>query len=80
MHEKLTLRLDDKAIAIGKSYARKNNTSLSQVVQNYLLLLGEDDSLVEVIPISKKLSTLAGIGAGNFTESDYKAHLEQKYS
>ncbi|HBT94914.1 MAG TPA: toxin-antitoxin system protein [Coriobacteriia bacterium] len=79
MQQKLTLRLDDKAISKGKRYAARNGTSLSQLVQNYLLLLDDDDSIIDMVPISKKLATLAGIGVGEATLTDYRSHTEQKY-
>ena len=76
MNVKLTLRLDEEAIEKGKRYAEQQNTSLSQLVQTYLVML--DDPKFELVPVSQKLQSLVGIGAGNYDENDYRAHLERK--
>lgn len=80
MNKKLTLLVDEVAISKGKSFAAKNGTSLSGMVEDYFLLLGSDLSLTESVPVSKKLQELTGIGEGTFGESDYLLHREQKYS
>jgi len=79
MNQKLTLKLSAGAIAKGKQFAQRNNTSLSKMVQDYFLLLDEGYDVTSMVPISKKLSTLVGIGAGTFSTDDYRAHLERKY-
>jgi hypothetical protein len=79
MQEKLTLKLDGKAISKGKRFAARSGTSLSQLVQNYLLLLDDEDSITDMVPISKKLTMLAGIGVGEASVSDYHLHLERKH-
>ena len=79
MNNKLTLLLDEAAIEKGKRYAALHNTSLSRLVQDYFLLLDEN-SIVETIPLSSKLRSMIGIGAGDCSEEDYYSHLEEKYA
>ena len=83
MQTKLTLRLEQRLIEQTKAFARHQNKSLSQLVEEYFLLLtkitdeevsGADE---ELPPITQ---SLLGILAGNNTgESDYRMHLEEKY-
>jgi len=80
MNAKLTLLLDTVAIEKGKHYAAQNNTSLSRLVQDYFLLLSQEDDLCEAIPVSNKLKLLRGIGSGAHSEDSYLTHVEQKHS
>ena len=43
MKKKLTLRLDEKVIEKAKHYAEEHNTSISQLLENYLKLLVQRD-------------------------------------
>lgn len=74
MNQKLTLSIEQDAIARGKLFAKQQGRSLSSVVEDFLLLLEPAGSAKEDIPISSKLSSLVGIGAGPVTEEDYKRH------
>ena len=70
MNRKLTLSVDEVAIESGKRFAASNGTSLSRMVETFLMLLGntpEEDRLVSVSP---KLMSLVGIGAGPVSEAD----------
>ncbi|MCL1796784.1 MAG: DUF6364 family protein [Eggerthellaceae bacterium] len=77
MSVELTLCLDEKAVEKGKRFALQQNSSLSQLVENYFNLL--DSSSLEEIPVSQKLQSLAGIGSGGSAEDDYRVHLEGKH-
>ena len=79
MKVKLTLLLDNEAIKKGKVFAKQNNTSLSRLVQQYLLLIGEQSAVVETVPVSAKLQSMLGIGFGSHSETDYYEHLAQKH-
>ena len=78
MNVKLTLRLDEKAVETGKRFAAQQNTSLSQLVQSYFVMLDNPDH--EIIPVSQKLQSLIGIGSGTINETNYRNHLERKFS
>lgn len=73
MNRKLTLSVEERAIECGKRFAARNDASLSSVVETFLLLL--DDGGDDVLPISPKLQSLVGIGAGSVGEEDYRRHL-----
>lgn len=78
MNRKLTLSVDEVAIESGKRFAASNGTSLSRMVETFLMLLGntpEEDRLASVSP---KIMSLVGIGAGPVSEADYRAHLEAR--
>lgn len=76
MNVKLTLSLDAEAIERGKRFAREQNTSLSQLVQTYFIML--DDPKIEVVPVSPKLQKLVGIGSGAYDENDCLERLVEK--
>ena len=42
MNTKLTLSIDKTVIAKAKKYAKQNETSISELVENYLKLLSQD--------------------------------------
>lgn len=79
MNVKLTLRMDEEVIEKGKRFASSNGKSLSQLVHDYFIMLDSEGSLIEEVPVSPKLLSLVGIGAGPYDEQDYQAHLEKKY-
>jgi len=66
MATKLTLTLDNKIIKTAKAYAKKNNMSLSGIVELYFKALssGNND---KIPPITKELS---GIARFTTTKSD----------
>ena len=56
MDTKLTLKLDRSIIEQAKTYAKKKNTSLSQLIESYLGLLVDPKESKEVTPLVKGLS------------------------
>ena len=76
MNRKLTLSVEEKAIENGKLFAARSGTSLSSMVETFLLLLDGQGGILDDIPVSSKLQSLVGIGAGPVTEADYRKHLE----
>ena len=78
---KLTLRLDARLIKRAKIYAKRHNTSVSQLVENYFLLLSRDaqkkETFVSSLPIT---ATLRGIiKTTTISEKEYKDYLSKKY-
>ena len=61
MTTKLTLTLDNKVIERAKIYSRKNNISLSKLVEFYLKTLSSSSEkmLENIPPITKELSGIA---------------------
>jgi len=71
MTTKLTLTLENKIIETAKIYAKKNEISLSKLVEFYLKSLSAnvENQIENLPPITKELSGIAKIET---TESDKK--------
>lgn len=74
---KLTLSVDEQVIERARRYSRRHNTSISQLVSNYLAQLdaGQDEA-----SYSPTVRRLVGILPGDATVDQYRRHLEEKYS
>ena len=59
MATKLTLTLDKEVIKAAKKYAKKNNISLSGIVELYFKALSYSIENYEIPPITKELSGIA---------------------
>lgn len=70
------LTLDPEAVRKGERYSRKNGTSISQIVSDFLLRLPDG---VET-PLSPAVARLLGIASGKGDERQYHNYLEKKYS
>ncbi len=78
MKKKLTLRMDEDAIARAKEYAKERGTSVSKLVENFFAALESEQQ--EDIELSPLVQELAGIAAGSdLSEEDYYDYLEEKY-
>ncbi len=80
MDTKLTLKLDHSIIEQAKMYAKKKNTSLSQLIESYLGLLVDPKESHQITPLVKSLSGVANLPKNFDYEKDYKKHLLNKYS
>lgn len=69
MNQKLTLSVDSAAVERGKNYAACQGVSLSGLVEDFLLFLDDEGDIVDSVPISPKLQSLVGIGAGSCDEA-----------
>lgn len=79
MDKKLTLKLDSSVIELAKVYARKQNTSLSKLIESYLGLLVtpiEDD---KITPLVKSISGVINLPMGFDHKKAYKKHINNKY-
>jgi hypothetical protein len=79
MRAKLTLKIDKSTIEKAKEYARKKDTSLSKMIENYLQALTnkqeEDD---EISPLVKSLTGV--IKPIDFDyKKNYSGYLADKY-
>lgn len=72
MNKKLTLTIEQSVINNAKKYAKERNRSLSDIVENYLMVIGQDaPSYKYETPITTALQ-----GAFKSTEElDYKNEL-----
>jgi hypothetical protein len=83
MDTKLTLKLDDGVIEQAKIYARKKNTSLSELVEAYLRFLtagNQPEGGAEVSPLVKSLSGVLDPDMSLDYKTSYKKHLTKKYT
>lgn len=72
---KLTLSVDDQVVRRAKRYAEKRGTSVSQLVERFLDLLGRPPKDADAPPVLKMLRGAAkGVDA-----DDYHRYLLQKY-
>ncbi len=81
MDTKLTLSMDEMVIKKAKAFAKKNNTSLSQLLKNYLLHLTKKDKhedAEEISPLVKSLSGTLKLPADFDYKKDRTKYLQEK--
>lgn len=80
MNTKLTLNLDKSIIDEAKSYAKKNQVSLSKLIENYLNSLVSTNQK-KTTRISPLVESLTGIISSEVDErKSYRDYLSEKYS
>jgi hypothetical protein len=78
MNSKLTLRMDDRLIVRVKKEAAKRGKSVSQMVGEFISLLGNTKISPEELP--PVTSSIRGILKENsLSEESYRQHLQDKY-
>jgi hypothetical protein len=79
MQTKLTLRLDDELIKRAKTYAKKSEKSVSQIVAGYFSLLDEmpERETSEFTPIVRSLK--GSLKDAKVAKEDYHRYIEEKY-
>ena len=75
--KKLTLSVDEQIIDRAHRYSRRHNTSISQLVSNYLAGLSESGTEGRYSPTVRRL---IGILPTEVSVEDYHRHIEQKHS
>lgn len=73
---KLTVRLPRELLENAKRYARKQNTTVTNLISEYLRRMPASMEELEQAPIVRRLS---GSLSKNISTADYKKHLEAKY-
>lgn len=81
MDTKLTLSLDKEVIEAAKAYARDRNTSLSNLIENYLVSVtikgkGKDE---DISPLVKSLSGVLKLDKKSDIKKQYTDYLADKY-
>jgi hypothetical protein len=81
MDTKLTLSLDKEIIEAAKKYAKKRNTSLSNLIENYLVnVTNTSKNLdIEISPLVKSLSGVLKMGKKQDYKKQYADFLANKY-
>ncbi|MBV6510942.1 MAG: hypothetical protein FMNOHCHN_00420 [Ignavibacteriaceae bacterium] len=81
MNTKLTLSINKRTIEKAKRYAKKKNQSLSSIIEDYLNVI-TDKETVKDLEISPNVLELLGIIKSDEPASAkelYRKHLEEKY-
>lgn len=73
---KLTIRVPRKLLENAKRYAREQNTTLTQLISEYLVQIPAPIEELEKAPIVRRLS---GSLSQDVSRDDYKQHLQKKY-
>ena len=73
---KLTVRLPRELLENAKRYARKQNTTVTNLISEYLRRMPASLDILEDAPIVRRLS---GTLSKNVSVADYKKHIETKY-
>ncbi|RPH89352.1 MAG: hypothetical protein EHM72_20495 [Calditrichaeota bacterium] len=81
MDSKLTLKLNKKTIEKAKSFAKKNNTSLSNLVENYFetLLQRGSGQRLNLPPTVKALAGVLQVKNNLEIDALKEQHLMEKY-
>ncbi len=78
MKSKLTLRMDEGLIALAKAEAAQRGKSVSQMVGEFINLLGHAEAPAQKLP--PVTSSIRGIlKSTSLSEESYKQHLQDKY-
>jgi hypothetical protein len=81
MKKKLTLSIDREIIEAAKAYTRNKNTSLSHLIENYLLSVTTKNKATsdDISPLVKSLSGVIKLDCKANTKTDYANYLVKKY-
>ena len=73
---KLTIRLPRELLENAKKYARKQNTTVTTLINEFLRRMPAFMDVLQEAPIVRRLS---GTLSKNVSVTDYKKHLDAKY-
>jgi anion-transporting ArsA/GET3 family ATPase len=73
---KLTIRLPRKLLENAKRYARQQNTTLTNLISEYLVQIPAPLTALENAPIVRRIS---GTLSQDVSVENYKQHLAEKY-
>ena len=80
MDTKLTLKLEQSVIEKAKDYAKRQKTSLSRLIENYLLDITDEEATQEKItPLVRSLSGIIDLPKDYDHKKDYTDYLAKKY-
>ncbi len=71
---KLTLSVDPEVVARAKRFSERNETTVSQLVEQFLASL--EDSVEAATPISERLR---GLLPSTVFRDEHRAHLDEKH-
>jgi hypothetical protein len=73
---KLTIRLSRELLENAKRYARKQNTTVTNLISEYLRRMPASMEILQDAPIVRRLS---GTLSKDISVADYKKHMDAKY-
>jgi len=79
MTTKLTLTIEKSVIERAKSYAKKTGRSLSELIENYLENITQENNNSELSPSLKKLVGAVNLPADFNEEKELRSALEKKH-
>jgi macrodomain Ter protein organizer (MatP/YcbG family) len=80
MDAKLTLKLEQSVIEKAKDYAKRQKTSLSRLIENYLLdVTDEENAQEKITPLVRSLSGIIDLPNDYDDKKDYADYLAKKY-
>ncbi len=80
MDKKLTLSLNESVIESAKKYAKNNQTSLSKLIEAYLLSIIEKKTQeIEITPLVQSLSGVISLPNNFDVREEYTDFLIEKY-
>jgi macrodomain Ter protein organizer (MatP/YcbG family) len=80
MDAKLTLKLEQSVIEKAKDYAKRQKTSLSRLIENYLLdVTDEENAQEKITPLVRSLSGIIDLPNDYDHKKDYADYLAKKY-
>ena len=71
---KLTLSVDEEAVRRARWFSKKHRTSISELVSEFLLSLGDSE-----VPDTPIVSRLVGLLPSDASLEEYHEHLVEKY-
>ncbi|MCF6212924.1 MAG: DUF6364 family protein [Flavobacteriaceae bacterium] len=81
MDSKLTLKLKNNIIEKAKLYAKKQNTSLSRLIENYLktVTVTDEKEGIKITPLVLSLTGVIELEESNYKKR-YTDYLSEKYT
>lgn len=79
MTTKLTLTIEKGIIENAKLYARKTGRSLSEIIENYLKVITEDNHNEKMSPRLKKIVGSVKLPKDFDEEKELRSYLEKKH-
>ncbi len=77
MDSKLTLKLEKEVIEKAKFFAKSQHTSLSRLIENYLMTITSEEDPESITPLVKSLSGIIDLPEDE--KDDYSDYLTKKY-
>lgn len=78
MNTKLTLTIEEKIIKKAKQYAKGQNRSLSDLIENYLKILTKEEKKEKGVKLNPIVKSLKGSFKMPEKDMDYKKELRKR--